>query len=170
MRKVTFPASRLSRQRHAIQDRHPAKRGARKIVSHVRQTSPNPFALTSSPNDAVCPIAAKRSGRPQTCNGLPSPFFPSRGTHCRKRSRLSGRGASLATAYAVPNRLRSYRPIGQTLVTESPSLSVVPHGATRHGQERGSPFRLQLLRSVAPLSPHFPSLPAFLRFPPPDVP
>lgn len=78
---MTFPTSRLSRQSQAIQDRLPAERGARKIVCHARQTAPNPFALTSSPNDAVCPIAAKRSGRPQTCNGLPTPIFSPRGEH-----------------------------------------------------------------------------------------
>ena len=87
------------------------------------------------------------------CNGPPGPISSlHRETHFRKRSRLSGRGASLAAACAAPDGLRSYRPIGQTLLTGSPPLSFDPHGATRCGRERGSPFRLQLLRSVAPLS------------------
>ena len=142
--------------------------------------------IRSSQSGKVAPDTLMRWHRRQTMLSSPSPpsdragrkpatgcqalFLPSRGTHFRKRSRLSGRGASLVTACAVPNGLRSYRPIGQTLVNESPSLSLMPHGATRHGRERGSPFRVQLLRSVAPLSPHSPSLPAFLGFPPPDVP
>lgn len=109
------------------------------VRSHRRQTmlSPEP-----PPSD---------SGG-HTATGCQALFLPSRGTHFRKRSRLSGQGATLATACAVPDGLRSYRPVGQTLFTESPPLPIYPHGATRHGQERGSPFRLQLLRSVAPLS------------------
>jgi hypothetical protein len=128
------------------------------------------IALTSSPDEAFFRETAKSPGRPY-CNGLPGPISSPHGeTHFRKRSRLSGRGASLATACAAPDGLRSYRPIGQTLLTGSPPLSFDPHGATRRGPERGSPFRLQLLRNATPVSPHFPSLPAPLGFPPPDVP
>lgn len=152
------------------QDRHPAIARCPKVEimfgkthqtllrSHRRQTM---LSARSPPSD--------RAGRKPATGGQ-AQFFLSRGTHFRKRSRLSGRGANLATADAVPNGLRSYRPIGQTLFTGSPPLRIMSYGATRYDQRRGSPFRLQLLRSVAPLSPHFPSLPAFLGFPPPDVP
>lgn len=152
------------------QDRRPAIARHPKVEILFGKTHRTPTALTSSPNDALWPIAAKRSARPQTCNGLPRPIFPSRGTHFRKRSRLLGRGAILAATSAAPDGFRSYRPVSQTLITESPPLRIMSYGATRYDQRRGSPFRLQLLRSVAPLSPHSPSLPAFLGFPPPDVP
>lgn len=51
-----------------------------------------------------------------------------------------------------------------------PLSAIIPRGATRHGTERGSHVSYQLLRNVAPLSPHFLSLPAPRRFPQPDVP
>ena len=125
------------------------------MSSHSGKITPDsesPLALTSSPDEALCRNAARRFSRPY-CNGLPGPISSPRGeTHFRKRSRLSGRGASLAAACAAPDGLRSYRPIGPTLLTGSPPLLFSPHGANRCGPGRGSPFRLQLLRSVAPLS------------------
>lgn len=140
--------------------------------SHAGKITPDsesPITLTSSPNEAVFRETAKSPGRPY-CNGPPGPISSPHGeTHFRKRSNLSGHGASRAAAYAALLCLRSYRQQNQTLLSQSPlspSTCTVPPDAVR----RGSPFRLQLLRSVAPLSPHFPSLPAFLGFPPPDVP
>lgn len=91
-------------------------------------------------------------------------------TNFRKRFHLSGHGASRAAACAAPQVLRSYRTLGRTLLSESPPLTLNPHGATRYGTVRGSHVRYQLLRNVAPLSQQSPSLPAPLRFPQPDVP
>ena len=94
-------------------------------ISPTRKISPghdSTIALTSSPNEAFCRNAAKRLSRPY-CNRLPGPISSPLGeTHFRKRSWLSGRGASLAAACAAPDGLRSHRPIGQTLLTESPPL------------------------------------------------
>lgn len=108
------------------------------VRSHRRQTMLSPE-----------PPPSGSGGR--TATGCQAQYLPSRGTHFRKRSRLSGQGATLATACAVPDGLRSYRPVGQTLFTESPPLRIIPYGTTRYVQRRGSPFRLQLLRNTTPL-------------------
>ena len=97
-------------------------------------------------------------------------FFPSRrNTLSQTLPSFRDTVPAVAAAYAALRGLRSYRQRSNP-THRSPPLSFVHHGATRCGRRGGSPFRLQLLRSVAPLSPHFPSLPAFLGFPPPDVP
>lgn len=62
--------------------------------------------------------------------------------------------ASPPQSFAAPDGLRSYRPIGQTLLTEV-SPSRCPRARCHPMRStRGSPFRSGLLRSVTPLSPH----------------
>jgi hypothetical protein len=118
----------------------------------IAPDSESPVALTSSPDEAFFRETAKSPGRPY-CNGLPGPISSPHGeTHFRKRSNLSGHGASRAAAHAALLCLRSYRQQNQTLLSQSPPLPFHLHGATRCSPERGSPLRLQLLRSVAPLS------------------
>ncbi len=77
------------------------------------------------PPEAVVSRGPTRSTA-QHCNGPPGP------THTfAKRFRLSEQGANPAAAYAAPDGLRSYRPICQTLLTESPPAAIKRVGATR---------------------------------------
>jgi len=102
--------------------------------SHAGKITPDsesPITLTSSPNEVVFRETAKSPGRPY-CNGPPGPISSPHGeTHFRKRSNLSGHGASRAAAYAALLCLRSYRQQNQTLLSQSPPPHFFHHGATR---------------------------------------
>lgn len=102
--------------------------------SHAGKIAPDsesPITLTSSPNEVVFRETAKSPGRPY-CNGPPGPISSPHGeTHFRKRSNLSGHGASRAAAYAALLCLRSYRQQNQTLLSQSPPPHFFHHGATR---------------------------------------
>ena len=104
------------------------------MSSHAGKITPDsesPITLTSSPNEVVFRETAKSPGRPY-CNGPPGPISSPHGeTHFRKRSNLSGHGASRAAAYAALLCLRSYRQQNQTLLSQSPPPHFFHHGATR---------------------------------------
>ena len=103
-------------------------------ISPARKITPDsesPITLTSSPNEVVFRETAKSPGRPY-CNGPPGPISSPHGeTHFRKRSNLSGHGASRAAAVAALLCLRSYRQQNQTLLSQSPPPHFFHHGATR---------------------------------------
>ena len=114
--------------------RHAAGLKGYERSSHAGKIAPDsesPITLTSSPDEAVFRETAKPPGRPY-CNGPPGPISSPHGeTHFRKRSNLSGHGASRAAAYAALLCLRSYRQQNQTLLSQSPPPHFFHHGATR---------------------------------------
>jgi len=75
----------------------------------------------------------RQAGRSAHYNGPPSPF-----THFRKRSNLSGYGASRTATFVAPRALRSYRATGQTLLSQSPPL--YHHPARCHPTRYGERF------------------------------
>jgi len=113
--------------------------------------------------DYCAHFVAKRLSRPYF-NRLPGTISSPLGeTHFRKRSWLSGRGASLAAACAAPDGLRSHRPIGQPYSPGLPlsfSARTVPtvavpgevrratYGLSQHDQLRDLPCPLQSMNFI----------------------